>query len=729
MSILKKQQPPEEEGHNSHENICNYIAELCENILEDPRGALISTLVDDREEGDDDDEEDDKSNKQNSGATVPAGKKRSQLRRLLDLATEENNSSTITTTTINNEHTRRLAMISLVAVFQDILPSYRIRLPTAAETAVRVNRETKLLWQYERSMLIHYQWFVKLLDQCWETEKKKKKKNRGMKNVANGGGGVSVVGVTAICALTELLKHGPTFNFSSMILSIVVRGMVYNGSDHVRDTCRQAIIYVFRNDSQGEVSLEASKLIARQIHNYKGNNMSGGYSDMLRTLVTIPLRVHQDEAEAAKIHEAAAKKSKKKRLKKQQQENDDMAAADDLREREDIEKELKEGSATVDATLLAKSQADTLQTVIVCYFRILKQSSSSNNHNNNHNGNGKGGGGGRLRQLLPAALEGLARFAHLIHLETVVDLLALLKNILNPTSLSFHDHNDDNNHHELPLDAALNSILTAIQTLQGPGGQTLPIDMKEYISPLYRQLLRLVTDDPSSLSSSSSSSNNNNNNTSLALTAVNLSFFKRREFSKDRVAAFFKRLLDISLHLPPIQSAPTLSVSHKLLSSYHTHIQPLLESEIDGVIAGSGSGSTGAGISIFHAYDPERSNPYASSAWQLSLLQFHIHPTISKLTRNILHDHTTNNYNNNHHEQIATLMERNHHQLYIEIDGQRMKKKLWKHPLRATTASSDTTTTSKRKQRNTHRIQYRFITPRPESIKTESQLIQELMMR
>ena len=96
------------------------------------------------------------------------------------------------------------------------------------------------------------------------------------------------------------------------MLSIVLRGMVYHGSYQVRDTYRQAIIYVFRNDSQGEVSFDAEKITTKQIQNYKGNNGNNdndnGYSDMLRTLTTIPLRVHQDEAEVAKIHEAAKKK-------------------------------------------------------------------------------------------------------------------------------------------------------------------------------------------------------------------------------------------------------------------------------------------------------------------------------------------------------------------------------------------------------------------------------------
>ena len=62
--------------------------------------------------------------------------------------------------------------MSLLALFQDVLPSYRIRLPTAAEMAVRVTKETKQLWDYERAVLSHYQLYLKLLEHTWNQHKK-----------------------------------------------------------------------------------------------------------------------------------------------------------------------------------------------------------------------------------------------------------------------------------------------------------------------------------------------------------------------------------------------------------------------------------------------------------------------------------------------------------------------------------------------------------------------------
>jgi nucleolar complex protein 3 len=149
-----------------------------------------------------------------------------------------------------------------------------------------------------------------------------------------------------------------------------------------------------------------------------------------------------DEAQAAKL--AAAANAKKRKRNKEEAE---------------IESELKEGSSSVDKIVLARAQSDTLQAVTLVYFAILKSDHCDSN-------------------LLPSALEGLAKFAHLINFETVVDLLEVLKTLLKRVD-------------DLSLDASLQCILTAFQTLEGPGRE-LKIDQKEYITPLYSQLPRYV---------------------------------------------------------------------------------------------------------------------------------------------------------------------------------------------------------------------------------------------
>jgi len=523
---------------------CDLIAEISESVLEDPSTAFSST----KEEG--------------SEERMP-----SKIRRLLDLATTTKNGS--------DEYTCRLAIMSLLALFQDVLPSYRIRLPTAAEMAVRVTKETKQMWDYEKSLLSHYQQYLKLLERTWEQSK---------------GDMPSPLSTTAILSLCELLKSAFHFNFRSNILALVVRQMNNKQCQQVGDACCNSVAYVLKNDAQGDVALEATRLVAKMIRDCNFRVRSA----VLRTFVSLPLRVHIDEAQAAKLAAAANAKKRKRN-----------------REEASIENEMKEGSSSVDKIVLARSQSDTLQAVTVTYFRILKSTDLTTEH---------------IAELLPPALEGLAKFAHLINFETVVDLLGVLKTLLKRVD-------------ELPLDASLNCILTAFQTLQGPGRE-MKIDQKEYITPLYSQLPRYVHDVLLYCMMRDSVWNqtplltlyhyiyisrrlctevNGRNHTDLALQCLNAAFIKRREYSTVRIAAFVKQLCTVALHAPAHTSAPLLAFVRQLTQRYPS-IHQMLENEQDVITSGEYNPDVN---------DPEHSNPFATSVWELATLSFHVDPKIA----------------------------------------------------------------------------------------------------
>jgi nucleolar complex protein 3 len=55
------------------------------------------------------------------------------------------------------------SMLSLLQVFKDVLPGYRIRLPSAAEEAVVVSKEVARVRQFESGLLRAYQAYLKLL--------------------------------------------------------------------------------------------------------------------------------------------------------------------------------------------------------------------------------------------------------------------------------------------------------------------------------------------------------------------------------------------------------------------------------------------------------------------------------------------------------------------------------------------------------------------------------------
>lgn len=88
---------------------------------------------------------------------------------------------------------RRLSFAATCAVWKDIIPGYRIRLPTEREKEVKTSKEVKQLRAFESSFLAFYQKYLKLLEEATKSsallgwfvilslfiEPKKKKKRHG----------------------------------------------------------------------------------------------------------------------------------------------------------------------------------------------------------------------------------------------------------------------------------------------------------------------------------------------------------------------------------------------------------------------------------------------------------------------------------------------------------------------------------------------------------------------
>lgn len=96
----------------------------------------------------------------------------------------------------------RLALLSLVAVFKDVLPGYRIRLPTEKELAMQVSKEVRKLRDFESALLKHFQAYLK-----------------GALAVAQGKRGMSLA-VTAVKCLCSLLATKFSFNYASDLLQV-----------------------------------------------------------------------------------------------------------------------------------------------------------------------------------------------------------------------------------------------------------------------------------------------------------------------------------------------------------------------------------------------------------------------------------------------------------------------------------------------------------------------------
>ena len=633
------------------------IAEWSDLILQDPqRNAFSSTGT------------------LENGMKIPC-----RMRRLLEMATYDKNGQ--------DANTAQLAMLSILSLFGDIIPSYRIRLPTEAELMAKVSKETKKTRDYERELLTHYQSYLKLLSMTWADYFKTNPS----------------LAVAALLCVCQLFQKVPHFNQRSTLLTLVTKNALHHVTE-VSESCCDALSHVCTHDAQGEISLEVARKLAKLLkdRHYRC------HPRVLRVFLSLPLRVHVDEAQAAKL---AAQANQKKRKR-----NKEEAA---------IEDELRESSGRVDKILLARSQSDTLQTIVLVYFRVLKSVSGEglDSTQNGLYGNKQQEEKRELlvRDALSPALEGLAKFAHLINLETVMDLLDVLKSLLQRVEL-------------LPLDAALNCVMTAFQTLQGPGRE-LKIDQKEYIAPLYAQLNRLCTESAA------------RDHTDLLIRCLHVALLKRREFSTARLGAFLKQICTVAMHVPPHASAALLVVARELLQRYKATLEPMLENEQDVITSGqygpfrkrnrkidgvsdnknnnnnnkrtqrnrkkkrrNGKNGQGAEETIDRDADnnnddddteedtdPDLANPFATSAWELATLQFHIHDAVASQAAAAANEKMLQ-LPAETPEQVREGLLKDEEEVYITC--KRHKKQ---HPLEK----------SKAKKSGSQRQQERFITPRP----------------
>ncbi|TDH73194.1 hypothetical protein CCR75_009750 [Bremia lactucae] len=458
---------------------------------------------------------------------------------------------------------QRLSLLSQLAVFLDILPDYRIRLESTEKGVEKKGRQNhgrpmkkkvQDMQDYEATLLSHYQKFLKYCAELITTGLTGKKYENSARMTARERREVLLADTGTRC-LAQLLAKKYAFNFH-LNLVIALVPMADSSFPNIRDQACSSFESVFKSDK----TCICSYAIVQQISSYIKQKQHRVQPFLIRTLLVMPLEVTMEQGEAAR---KKAKSDRKKR-RRQQSEGDSIAAG------------LKEAEAVVDRAEREKTQADILHELVLIYFRILKQATYS--------------------QALPAVLEGLAKFSFLINFDIMIDLLKVLKAVLRKEDL-------------LPLPASLQAVLTGLRALEGPGGQELMIDEKEFVDILYRLLYRFAEGDVSSDSSCFLT----------LLQCVEAVFLRRKELVVERVASFVKRLLLVAQHLPPHQALAILSLLRALFHRY-SRIQQLLESDVDRVASGEYRADVG---------DPDFANPFSSACWELALLTHHVHPKLA----------------------------------------------------------------------------------------------------
>ena len=267
---------------------------------------------------------------------------------------------------------QRLALLSMVAVLRDVLPAYRIRLPTEKELKMQVSREVADLREFEKTLLRAY-------DDCLGTLRKWLK---------GSGEAQRAAAVRGACAL---LVKARDFNSREVLVELVVPVCNWN-ADEQRDAACAALVELFAEDEKGDTTLLAVRTMAN-LFKEKSFNVR---PELLRCWLQLKLDAAVAVGGAPDGGAAGAGKRAKKRK----------------RNLDPVARELAQAAGERGDKGLMQGQV--LEHVFVSYARLIKKAPQS--------------------PLMPLVLKGIAKFAHQVNVSLLLDLVANLRLMLRQDS-------------------------------------------------------------------------------------------------------------------------------------------------------------------------------------------------------------------------------------------------------------------------------------------------------
>ncbi|KAJ7452460.1 nucleolar complex-associated protein-domain-containing protein [Mycena galericulata] len=457
---------------------------------------------------------------------------------------------------------RKLAILSQLAVFKDIIPGYRIRALTEKEKAEKVSQMVARTRDWEQGLLVVYQTYLRAL----EAELKARSE-------------LADIALNSMCTLVTEVTH---FNFRVNLMSCIVARLSKKSWDKASDQCLDAIIKVFRADITGTASLEIVRLLNRMVKEKRFNIHPMVLSCLLHLRLKSELGVrasesHTDKPDPIKRSSYGKDAARRAKGKLTTQPHLSKKARKVLKEKKEIDREFREAEAEVDKEERAVTHTETLKLLFVLYFRIIKNP--------------------RPTPLLPAALQGISKYAHLVNIDFFKDLLKVLKELIAREA----DEKEELDEADASKDVQqrLQCIVTAFELLSGQG-EALNIDLSDFIARLYALILPLSLADPGT------------GPADMLFRALDI-VFSPRTFGAAappwRAAAFAKRLLTAALHWPPAAALRALDFVGGLLAK-DAKLAALLSTEERAL-----DGAYRADVD-----DPQLCNPFGTCFWELVAL-------------------------------------------------------------------------------------------------------------
>ncbi|RVE52589.1 hypothetical protein evm_002708 [Chilo suppressalis] len=462
---------------------------------------------------------------------------------------------------LNLHSVRKIATLSAYEVFKDILPDYYLRHQDYSN--VKLKKDTLALYKYEKELLEFYKRYLQRLEKAAGVLRRKKGDNRKPDEAA-----VSLALVSLSC-MSGLLVARPQFNYATNIAQSIVPFLDCK-DPKARETVTDACKNVFNDDNKGEITLTVVRLV-NQLVKRRGDRLQPSALDCL---LSLRIRDVDMDAEQNLQHKKKQEEKHKKRIINLSKKEKKRA-----KKLKEVERELLETEAQESEVARRKHLAEVCKTVFHIYFRLLKAAPSTG--------------------LLAAALNGLAKFTHVINLEYYSDLVSIMSRLVGDELVG-------------PRDRVL--CVRAVLAILAGAGDALNLDPARFHAYLYTAAIGVHAGSSSQ-------------DPKIVLEAVSQICARARRVSSAVLQAFAKRLLTISTQLPHNAAITALSLLQQL-AQQSKPVSNLVEAAVTTEIESIGSGRFDPLLN-----DPEHARAQQSCPHEMRVLMAHYHPTVRETVK------------------------------------------------------------------------------------------------
>uniref|UniRef100_W6NP63 Nucleolar complex protein 3 homolog n=1 Tax=Haemonchus contortus TaxID=6289 RepID=W6NP63_HAECO len=423
------------------------------------------------------------------------------------------------------ESVQKLAVVSILQVFIDIIPGYSIRELTAEEKKQKVKKETKRLQTFEESLLRYY---LKFLQFCEKMTGRLDAKGRKLSEESFS----YKLGMLCLKAMSRLVIAAPHFNYATNIMSSLIRLSLSSHSTVVSEVC-DTLKRVFREDLHLRMSLFGARSIASLVTKRKGHVPP----QLIATFLSLNIKEVKNEDKKSGKGRIFAKRALIKR------ERANKTARKYKKQLDKLEADLKELDAAETLSTKLKTATETMKHVFQCYFSVLKRVPNV--------------------ALLEPVLEGLSKFAHLLGVEFFEDIVCTMENLVDKEHLRILDQ--------------LHCINTVFVILSGDG-QLLNVDPSRFYRSVYRLLNQLPFEKKFEV--------RRKHMIMVSRVLDTMINERRKQLPLSRVAAFTKRILAIATVMDDPSALCLVALVRSFFISHAKLVQLVEEDDSEGGAGG-----------------------------------------------------------------------------------------------------------------------------------------------